>query len=44
LPLHGMPPLAPTMPDRLPAWAGDGVLHAVIEARQGSRSTWSRCC
>jgi inorganic pyrophosphatase len=25
-------------PDRLPAWAGDGVLHAVIEACRGSRN------
>jgi inorganic pyrophosphatase len=28
----------PTPLDRLPAWADDGVLHAVIEACQGSRN------
>jgi inorganic pyrophosphatase len=32
-----MPPPVAT-PDRLPAWAGDGVVRAVIEACQGSRN------
>jgi len=33
-----MPGTAARPPDRLPAWAGDGVLRAVVEACQGSRN------